>query len=64
VDSTGYGSCKIGEFVRFIENIGGNLVDRKKADDLVAEEGVELRNIFGQGYDFGHEVRMYWSSLL
>ena len=46
----GYSSCKIGEFVRFIEN----LVDRK-IGDLVTEERVELRNIFEYGYDFGHE---------
>ena len=23
----GYGGCKIGEFVRFIKNVGGNLVE-------------------------------------
>ena len=45
----GYGSCKIGEFVWFIENVGCNLVDRK-VGDLVSEEGVTLRD-----NDFGHE---------
>ena len=49
-----YGSCKIGGFVWFIENIGCNLVDRK-VNDLVSEEGVKLRDIFEYSYDFGHE---------
>jgi hypothetical protein len=50
----GYGSCKVGEFVWFIENVGSNLVDRK-VGDLVAEKGVKLCDIFEHGYDFGHE---------
>ena len=40
----GYGSCKIGEFVCFIENVGGNLADHRKVSDLVSEEGIELRD--------------------
>ena len=50
----GYGSCKIGEFVWFIENVGCNLVD-VKVGDLVSEEGVKLRDIFENRYDFGNE---------
>ena len=35
----GYGSCKVGGLVWFIENVGCNLVDRE-VGDLVSEEGV------------------------
>ena len=47
----GYGSCKIGEFVWFIKNVGCNLVD-KKVGDLASEEGVKLRDIFEYRDDF------------
>jgi len=50
----GYSGCKVGEFVRFIKNVGGNLVDRK-IGNLIAEEVVELCDIFEHGDDFGHE---------
>jgi hypothetical protein len=50
----GHGSCKIGQFVWFVEHVGGNLVDGK-VGDLVTEERVKLRNVFEYGYDFGHE---------
>ena len=52
--TSGYSSCKIGEFVWFIENVGCDLVERK-VGDLVSEEGFESRDIFEYGYDFGHE---------
>ena len=43
-----YSSCEIGEFVRFVKDIGGDLVDRK-VGDLDAEERVELCDMFENG---------------
>ena len=54
----GYGSCKIGEFVWSIENVGGKMVDRK-VGDLVSEEGVELRDFLTIS---DMKAQMYWTS--
>jgi hypothetical protein len=47
-------SCEIRKFVRFVKDIGCNLVDRE-VGDLVAEERVQLRNILEDGHNFRHE---------
>ena len=55
-----YDSCKIGESVWFIENVGGEMADRK-VGDLVSEEGVELRDSLTISE---MKAQMYWLSLL
>ena len=55
----GYDSCKIGEFVWFIENVGGEMADRK-VGDLVSEEGIELRDFLTIS---DMKAQMYWTSL-
>ena len=52
--SGGDGSCKVREFVWFVEYVRGDLVDGK-VGYLVAEEGVELGDIFEDGHDLRHE---------
>ena len=56
--TSGYGGCKIGEFVWFIEDVGGKTADRK-VSDLVSEEGVELRNFLTIS---DMKAQMYWMS--
>jgi hypothetical protein len=46
--------CEIRKFVRFVKDIGCNLVDGE-VGDLVAEERVQLRNILEDGHNFRHE---------
>ena len=59
--TSGYNSCKIGESVWFIENVGGGNLSDRKVGDLVSEEGVELRD-FLKISDM--KVQMYWLSSL
>ena len=59
----GYGSCKIGKFVWFIKNVGGNLVDRK-IGDLVTKEGLSCAISLNMDTISDMKVWIYWSSLL